>query len=769
MGFFSRRSNSDASKKKGATIEKSDSSAKNRSASTSLQGSPTPVTPGKNRSLLDNEPLSPETGNLNSILNQESCRPIQKRSTSNSLNPDLYPPVNDEPSVSTSDVNSFLPVNTGQPTGSELETPVDQISSLNTDRESDFDDLNSASQDVNNGQFGDDNKVRDNKDQDVNCGQFGDDNKDPDNRDRDKRDRDSRDQDTNGISQDSVDVNFGDEDKENQNIHKQNQDFKKDEEFNSVSQDFNRGDSQDIYGEDSNRRDSQDIHGEDSQVFDNQHSSHNEGMSHSLEEEYTPNQSINQVPDYDDDYTLNQAAGQLPDFELNKNLLDQTTAFNKSLSLKNGDSSDQAHTILDTNNSKDSANQELSTLQSNNEANMELNSLQDLDNLVISTLHSIIQPQINEPNNDNEFNDNSNNIQSDEVSDSEEFIFPLPQSTINTDYFKSSSKPIYEGANGIVFKGTDKAKTKAAVLKRIKQRSGQSYYQYNQLVYREFDILKNCKHKNVIEVIDIAKCDDDPKDLVLIFPLYVNGDLLDYLSRLRRFKIEITASHKDQIFKQVVKGLSYLHKNNIVHRDLKPENFLIDANGIIKISDFGYAINLDGDFIDFHVKHPKDIFAGTGSFKAPELVQYEQEIAESKFDFDKYVSSIQNNPDILKTLDYWSLGIIYVNIFIMKSPWILADKENMSYRKYVENYPENDGQITKIINKLNEKGGKINNNPAINLFKDLNYDSRKYILGLLNPKPEKRFNLDHILESEWFSHCYANPKELVDLLNKKSK
>eukprot|EP00042_Codosiga_hollandica_P050229 m.596051 g.596051 ORF g.596051 m.596051 type:complete len:1703 (-) comp58044_c0_seq4:40-5148(-) len=43
------------------------------------------------------------------------------------------------------------------------------------------------------------------------------------------------------------------------------------------------------------------------------------------------------------------------------------------------------------------------------------------------------------------------------------------------------------------------------------------------------------------------------------------------------------------LFRQIVKGLAYLHEQKIIHRDLKPENLFLDANGNIKIGDFGLA------------------------------------------------------------------------------------------------------------------------------------------------------------------------------------
>jgi len=46
------------------------------------------------------------------------------------------------------------------------------------------------------------------------------------------------------------------------------------------------------------------------------------------------------------------------------------------------------------------------------------------------------------------------------------------------------------------------------------------------------------------------------------------------------------------ILAQICEGLRVVHVNNIIHRDIKPANFLIH-NGVIKISDFGFARVVD--------------------------------------------------------------------------------------------------------------------------------------------------------------------------------
>jgi len=44
-------------------------------------------------------------------------------------------------------------------------------------------------------------------------------------------------------------------------------------------------------------------------------------------------------------------------------------------------------------------------------------------------------------------------------------------------------------------------------------------------------------------------------------------------------------------FQQILEGIKHLHEQNIIHWDLKPSNIFIDSKNVLKIGDFGLAID----------------------------------------------------------------------------------------------------------------------------------------------------------------------------------
>ena len=94
----------------------------------------------------------------------------------------------------------------------------------------------------------------------------------------------------------------------------------------------------------------------------------------------------------------------------------------------------------------------------------------------------------------------------------------------------------------------------------------------------------------------------------MLFEYICGGELFSRLRKEGRFSNDIALFYTTEI----VLVFEYLHQKGISYRDLKPENLLIDRQGHIKITDFGFAK---------YVQDRTYTLCGTPEYLAPEIIQ----------------------------------------------------------------------------------------------------------------------------------------------------
>jgi serine/threonine protein kinase len=103
---------------------------------------------------------------------------------------------------------------------------------------------------------------------------------------------------------------------------------------------------------------------------------------------------------------------------------------------------------------------------------------------------------------------------------------------------------------------------------------------------REREILATLNHPNIARLYDAGVADDGQPYLALE---YVEGERID--AYCARHQLDVPA--RLRLFMQAARAVAHAHANLVVHRDLKPSNILVNAQGDVRLLDFGIAKLLD--------------------------------------------------------------------------------------------------------------------------------------------------------------------------------
>jgi eukaryotic-like serine/threonine-protein kinase len=98
----------------------------------------------------------------------------------------------------------------------------------------------------------------------------------------------------------------------------------------------------------------------------------------------------------------------------------------------------------------------------------------------------------------------------------------------------------------------------------------------------ERQILASLQHPGIAHFIDAGF---DETGLPYFVMEYVDGEV--FSSYCERNQLGVT--QRIELFRKIVAAIAYAHRNLVIHRDLKPSNVLINAEGHVKLLDFGIA------------------------------------------------------------------------------------------------------------------------------------------------------------------------------------
>lgn len=158
----------------------------------------------------------------------------------------------------------------------------------------------------------------------------------------------------------------------------------------------------------------------------------------------------------------------------------------------------------------------------------------------------------------------------------------------------------------------------------------------------ERNILEAVRHPFIVELVYAFQTGGK---LYLILEYLSGGELFMHLEREGIFLEDTTCFYLCEI----ILALEHLHNLGIIYRDLKPENVLLDAQGHVKLTDFGLCKEHIQEGIVTHT------FCGTIEYMAPEIL---------------------TRSGHGKAVDWWSLGALMFDMLTGMPPFTADNRKN---------------------------------------------------------------------------------------------
>ena len=271
-------------------------------------------------------------------------------------------------------------------------------------------------------------------------------------------------------------------------------------------------------------------------------------------------------------------------------------------------------------------------------------------------------------------------------------------------------------------------------------------------VKSEYCIAKSVHHPNIVETFCL--CTNHGR-WTQVMEFCERGDLFNLVSQKY-------LSHDDHLaerlclFKQLVRGLTYLHNNGIAHRDIKPENLLLTRYCRLKITDFGVSEVFSGlhpglgsacgqcgrDMGEVRLCAPG--ICGSSPYIAPEVIARQGESGISTVGVWQLIRKLAAYDPRL--MDVWGAAVVMLCICSNGILWEKAVAGNSpTYDSLVNGWTK--------WNSTHPEGFRITemDYPHVG-FLDTRINPpalRRLLLTMLNPDPSQRVTITGVANNRW--------------------
>jgi serine/threonine protein kinase len=144
-----------------------------------------------------------------------------------------------------------------------------------------------------------------------------------------------------------------------------------------------------------------------------------------------------------------------------------------------------------------------------------------------------------------------------------------------------------KGGMGTVYRAIDLTLSREVALKVINPDLSQ-----NPVLMKRFRnealAMARLSHPNIVVIYNFSS----DANLHYIVMEYVQGK---NLSQIIQREGALPWNRAFTLFSQILTAMDYAHKQGIIHRDIKPSNFIVQSNGMVKVTDFGIAKLFGGE------------------------------------------------------------------------------------------------------------------------------------------------------------------------------